>query len=128
MKYSKEANGMIKAIVVVGIVGIIISVIYYRSLEFLPFLWGVLIGCAVSIYKVILLDKAVNKALSMESKQAGNYVTLQQLLRLGLSAIALVLGATVPQISLWGVVLGILAFQIAIYRVGPGKSGKQNNV
>lgn len=112
---------MIQTIIIIGVIGIIISFIYFRSLEFLPFLWGVFIGAAVSIYKVILLDKAVDKALTMDAKQAGNYVTLQQILRFILSAVALVIGATVPQISLWGVVLGILSFQAAIYRVGPGK-------
>ncbi|XJS11294.1 ATP synthase subunit I [Aerococcaceae bacterium WGS1372] len=121
MNYSEEAKGMIQTILIVGAIGILLSFIYYRSLEFLPFLWGVILGTLVSVVKVIMLDKSVDKALTMSSKRASSYVALQQLLRLAISAIALYLGATMDGISLWGVVLGILSFQAAIYRVGPGK-------
>lgn len=124
MKLSEEARGMIQTILVIGVIGMLISLLYYRSIDSLPFLWGALIGTFVSIIKVIMLDRTVDKSLTMEAKQASNYVALQQLVRLGISAIALYIGATVDGISLWGVVVGVLSFQAAIYRVGPGKKSK----
>lgn len=108
---------MIITIVIIALVSTLGSAIYHRSLDFLPFLIGATIGSAVSITKVILLEHAVNKALKMDQKPAGNYVTLQHVLRLFLSGAAFLIGALVPQISLWGVVAGILAFQIAVYSV-----------
>lgn len=117
MKISLLGKRMVYAILIITLVCTLASIIYYRSLGFLPFLFGICLGSAVSIAKVFLLDRAVDKALTMEDKHASNYVGLQHLLRLLLSGLVLVLGALVPQISLWGVVAGILAFQLAVYSV-----------
>lgn len=115
MKISSLAKRMIITILTIVLVCVLASIIYYRSLEFLPFLIGALLGAVVSILKVFLLEHTVNKALNLEEKEAGKYVSLHHLLRMLLSGLALFLGATVPQISLWGVVAGILAFQVATY-------------
>ncbi|HBT64733.1 MAG TPA: hypothetical protein DEB10_08760 [Ruminococcaceae bacterium] len=117
MKLSDLAKRMVITILIIALICILGSVIYYRSLDFIPFMLGILVGSAVSIAKVFLLERAVNKALTMEKKHAGNYVGIQHILRLFLSGTALVLGALVPQINLWGVAAGILAFQLAIYNV-----------
>lgn len=93
------------------------SVIYYRSLACLPFVFGVLLGSVASIVKVFLLERTVNKVLAMEGKHAGSYAGIQYLIRLLLSGVVLFLGAVVPRISLWGVVAGILAFQLAVYNL-----------
>jgi hypothetical protein len=106
---------MIFTILIIALICILGSAVYHRSLDFLPFVFGTLIGSAVSIAKVFLLERAIDKALTMEKKHAGNYVGIQHFLRLLLSGVVLVLGAIVPQISLWGVVSGMLAFQLAIY-------------
>ncbi len=117
MKLSDVSKRMILSIVIIGLICIFCSAIYYRSLGFLPFMLGVILGSAASIGRVFLLEHTVDKALKMEQKHAGNYVSLQHILRLLFSGVVLVIGATVPQISLWGVVAGILAFQLAIYTV-----------
>lgn len=117
MKLSDLAKRMIITILIIVLACVLGSVLYYRSLDFLPFLFGAILGSLVSIVRVFLLERAVDKAVEMEKKQAGNYVTIQHLLRLLLSGLALVLGATVPQINLWGVVAGILAFQLALYNL-----------
>ncbi len=115
MKLSDLAKKMIISISIIALICILGSVIYYHSLDFLPFMYGVFLGSFVSIIKVFLLEHAVDKAVTMEQKRAGNYVGIQHMLRLLLSGIVLVLGALVPQISLWGVAAGILAFQLATY-------------
>lgn len=117
MKISDIAKKMIIITVVIGLICIVGSVIYYRSLDFLPFMYGVLIGTSVSIFKIFLLERAIDKALTMEKNHAGRYISLQHLLRLLLSGAVLVIGAVVPGISLWGVAAGILAFQISVYGV-----------
>lgn len=117
MKLSDLAKRMIITILIIVLACVLGSVLYYRSLDFLPFLFGAILGSLVSIVRVFLLERAVDKAVEMEKKQAGNYVTIQHLLRLLLSGLALVLGAIVPQINLWGVVAGILAFQLALYNL-----------
>ncbi len=115
MKISSIAKKMIYIILIIAFVSILASVIYYRSLGFIPFFIGVLLGSTVSIFKVLLLEHTVDKALTMEQKRAGVYVSLQHLLRLLASGIVLAVGAIVEQIDLWGVVIGILAYQLAVY-------------
>lgn len=117
MKLSDLAKRMVITILIIATISTLGSAIYHRSLDFLPFLIGAILGSAVSITKVFLLEHAVNKALKMDQKTAGNYVTVQHVLRLILSGAAFLIGALVPQISLWGVVVGILAFQVAVYNV-----------
>ena len=109
MRLSALAKKLIMTILIIAVASILGSVIYYRSLAFLPFLFGVLLGSAVSIAKVLLLERAVDKALTLGAKQAGNYIGFQHLLRLLLSGVVLVLGALAPQISC-GCGHGIFAF------------------
>lgn len=117
MKLSSLAKKMVISIITISLISTLGSFIYHRSLDFLPFLIGAALGSAVSITKVFLLEYTVNKALKMEKKTAGNYVTIQHVLRLLLSGVVLFLGAVVPQISLWGVAVGIISFQIAVYTI-----------
>lgn len=93
------------------------SAIYYRSLDCLPFIWGVLLGAAVSVAKVFLLKGAINRVVNMKQKAASAYVQLQHLLRLFLTAAVLVLAALVPAISLWGAIAGVMTYQIGIYLI-----------
>lgn len=115
MKISPLAKRMIITIFIIALASVLISIIYYRSLEFLPFLFGVVLGSAVSFAKIFLLEHTVNKAIDLEKHKASSYVTVQYLLRLVLTGVVLYLGAVVPQINLLGVVVGILAFQAAVY-------------
>ena len=115
MKLSDLTKRMIVSISIIALICIFGSAIYYRSMDFLPFMYGVFIGSLVSIVKVFLLEHAVDKAITMEQKHAGNYVGIQHMLRLLLSGAVLVLGALVPQVSLWGVAAGVLTFQLATY-------------
>ncbi|MGI5900684.1 MAG: ATP synthase subunit I [Christensenellales bacterium] len=115
MKISDLAKRFLLIICILAALFIAGSVIYYRSSSCLPFVYGVVLGSAASVVKVIILDKTVDKALNMEKKAASNYARLNHVLRLLLTAAVLVLAALVPGISLWGAAAGILAFQAAVY-------------
>lgn len=114
-KLSDLARKMIITILIISLICCIVSVIYYRSLKSVPFLVGVFLGSFVSIIKVLLLESAIDKAMKMEELNAKNYVGFQYMLRLFLTGLILFLGAVVEQINLWGVVCGVLSFQIATY-------------
>lgn len=102
-------------IIIIFIIALIASLILSSYIEFWPFFAGILIGSGASILKVVLLDWAVDKTLTMEKKQATNFISLQHILRLFLTAIVLFIGAVVDGINLWGVVIGILAYQLSAY-------------
>lgn len=115
MKLSEIAKRMIFTIGLLTLIFIAAAAVYYRSLDCLPFVWGTLLGALVSAAKVVLLERAVDRALGMDKDRAGNYVRLQHLLRLALSGAVLVLAALAPHLSLWGAAAGILSFQISLY-------------
>jgi len=113
-------------IIVIGILfaallagGLLIIFFAYRFERPLAFGLGLLTGCALSVLKVILLEKAFNKAVDMGKEKAPNYARLQAVLRYGLT-IVVMLGAVVfPRfIGLFGIIAGILSLQLASYITG----------
>ena len=82
MKLSDIARRMITAILIISAICLAGSVIYYHSLAFLPFLLGLVLGTGVSVGKVMLLERAVDKALAMDKGRAGTYVSMHHILRL----------------------------------------------
>jgi len=107
------------------------SAVFYRSWAFLPFAGGALLGAALSIAKIIWLDRTVKKATGMEVQRAGNYVRAQGLLRFLLTGLVLALPAFairwgVPRSLFWGTAAGVLMHQIAVYsmKLSMKKSGR----
>ncbi|MGI6161247.1 MAG: ATP synthase subunit I [Christensenellales bacterium] len=115
MEQSDLSKKMIKTIGILLLIIIAAGAAFYRSLDVLPFALGAVLGAAVSALKVILLERAIDKALKMETKAADNYIRLQHFLRLLLTGAVLMLAVFVPFINLWGAAAGIITFQIAVY-------------
>jgi hypothetical protein len=89
------------------------SIVYYRSISFLPFALGALAGISLNIGKVLMLDRVVSKSVAMEADRAGNYIRAQYLLRLLLTGLVLFAAVSVSFIDLWGVAAGILMLPVA---------------
>lgn len=117
MQLADLSKKMIVTICILAPIFMVASVLYYRSLSCLPFVLGVLLGALASVAKVLLLERAVNRAVNMEKKAAAGYITLQHMLRLFLTGAVLMLAALVPAINLWGAVAGILTYQVAVYLI-----------
>ena len=115
MNISELAKRMIIRMSIISGASVIGSILYYRSFGFLTFLLGAVIGLSASILKVILLERAVDKAITMEKDDAVKYITLHNILRLLVSGAALLIGAVLPFVELWGTVAGVLAFPFASY-------------
>lgn len=130
IKLSELAKQTIAAILVIAFTFLLGSLLYYRSLDFIPYMIGLVLGSVVSVVKVMLVERAVEKALGMDPQRVGGYVGGQYLLRMLLTAVVLIIGALVSWISLWGVAAGVIAFQLGIYlvqlrnRIGPRKVGR----
>ncbi len=117
MQLADLSKKMIVTICILAPIFMVASVLYYRSLSCLPFVLGVLLGSLASVAKVLLLERAVNRAVNMEKKAATGYITLQHMLRLFLTGAVLVLAALVPAINLWGAAAGVLTYQVAVYLI-----------
>ncbi|NLJ95083.1 MAG: ATP synthase subunit I [Clostridiaceae bacterium] len=111
------AKNMILIILVISGIFISLALIFLHSLNVGSIILGIILGSAVSIIKVILLKRSINKVFNEKQDQAKAYTGLQYLLRFALTAGILVVGALVPQINLLGVIAGVLSFQLATYIV-----------
>ena len=96
------------------------AAVFYRSWAFLPFAGGALLGAALGIAKVVLLDRAVKKIAAMDAARAGNYARAQSFLRFLLTALVLAVPAFANRWGLpigvfWGAAAGVLVYQLAVY-------------
>jgi len=126
MRLSDIAKRMMAVMGAMLLLLIAASAVYYRSMAFLPFALGALLGVALNALKVRMLDRAVGKAVDMDGARAGGYIRGQHFLRFLLTGLVFVLAALVPFISLWGAAAGVLTLQVALFflkRFPDGKPG-----
>ena len=93
------------------------AAVYYCSFLIFPFALGVFLTAALNVLKLIMLERAVERAVNMEGENAENFIRFQYLLRYLLTALVLLLAAKTPFISLWGAAAGILTLKIAVFFV-----------
>jgi len=116
MKLNDIAKKMIFVLCILLVVIIAASALYYRSPAFLPFAFGALITITLNIFKVVMLDHAVDKTMAMtEGKDAKNYIRGQYFLSFILTGAVLVFAAVSPFISLWGAVAGAFTMKISAH-------------
>jgi len=129
MKLSLAARRMIASVIVVSLVFIAagVAVAYSHQctdecvhllglIEPLPFALGVILMMGLNVAKVFMIERTVNRTSEIEDIKSGKtYIRLQYLARFGLTAAVLIFAALTDFIDIWGVVAGVLAFQIAAF-------------
>jgi len=101
--------------VALWIVGSAVSVFVYPFERPAQFAFGLLIGCAASIAKVVLLDKSLSGAVHLGGK-AKNYAALHAVLRnFGTIAILIPVFFLREHIGVVGAVAGLLSLQVAAF-------------
>ena len=115
MKLSAIAKRMILVIIICTFVILIIGAVlaFLHMGEFLPVALGAFFGVAISVLKVIMIDRTVKNVAGMEADTAGKYVRIQHFLRFGITGALLVIAALVPFINLLSAAAGVLTFQVA---------------
>ena len=111
---------------------IIIFFVALTAIFFIKFIWsyiiGLFIGTFISIARLILLDRAINKSLDMPKETAQKYIYAQYMLRYILTGLVLFLVITNKNInkniSAVGFIIGLLSLQIATYMTGFNKNKK----
>ena len=115
MKLSPIAKHMFLTIVVLASVFIVAGVVYYHSISALPFALGVILTAGLNVYRVKMLDDAVNKVVSRESDNPSRFLQIQYFIRFILTGAVLVIAALTPVIDLWGAAIGILTWPMAAF-------------
>ena len=97
---------------------LIAGVVYHGgndSARILPYVLGIALGVGLNLAKIVMLEHAVQKAVSLESKAAKNAVSINYLLRFVLTGAVLAAAVFIPFIDLWGTIFGVLTMNLAVY-------------
>ena len=117
---SKTAHVMCVSLVCLFVLvwtgGILLIVFVYPFEGLLQFSAGLLAGSLLSLAKVILLEKALVKAVDLEDARAKNYANFQAMLRYIGTAAVLSFAFFFNEIfGVIGIICGVLSLQIAAY-------------
>ena len=130
MKLSDQARRMIRVILSVNVAAAAVSLIHFRSKEAIPFILGLLVGGGTSLLRVLLLERVVNKVISGD--KPGSSVQVSHLGRLLIAFAALLVGAMVEGIHLFGVIVGLFLpignISVALYLEEVKSHGKRKTL
>lgn len=107
--------------------GLLVIYLVYPFERPLPYCMGLLLGSALSICKVLLLERSLGRAVEMEEKTAQGYAALQAAARYLLTMA--VFGGVVlfrDKIGLFGAILGVLSLQFAAYIAGASLNKREH--
>lgn len=115
MDLSRTLKQIIITVAALGVIAFGIGLFFVGSV--LYWLLGIALGTVVSVIKVILLEKTLNKAVDMSPEDAKNYTKSRYTLRLVLSVVLIVVAFKIPCFDVIGVIVGLLLIQPAVYIV-----------
>lgn len=113
-----ETDRVLKSIIItIGVLGLLALIIgLFFADNILTWIIGIVAGSLVSMSKVFLLYRTLNKAVDMDPKAAGSFARAKYTLRLVLSIALVVLAFRFSAyIDPVGVIIGLLLVQPAVY-------------
>lgn len=112
-KMSDTCKRLSAVIAVLGLVALIVGLFFAGNKIY--WIVGIVLGTAVSLVKVYMLEKTLNRAVDMDPKNANNYTRANYTMRLVVSVVIVVLACVVEQVNVIGVLIGLLLVQPAAY-------------
>ena len=106
---------MLKNILILFLIAIL-GIFFVKA--FIAYLLGLFLGTFLSVIKLLLLARAINKSVNLEPHDAKNFMTAQYVLRYFLTSVALFFVITNKNISTIGFIIGLLSLQISAYLTG----------
>jgi len=128
---SPASKNIIKFLIMLSTAACIGGLIFYQTIDSysIGYLLGIFIGTVLSIVRIVLLEKALNKSVDMKASQATNYTRLQYLFRYLITiAVMVFVGVMHPTINLIGALIGLVNMQFAAYLhsfLGSSKNSQQ---
>ncbi len=114
MKISQTNIKLILTVLALGLFASGISLVFYNNINFCG---GVAFGALFTCFKLILTEKSIEHSLRYDSKGADGYMKAQYAVRYFITGGALIAAALIPQINLYGAIIGIVLAQPAAYIV-----------
>ena len=126
MERAEPTKLIIRMIYIAALIIIVIGIVYYRSLAVLPFAFGVALTSGLNVFKIKLLERAVNKTLDIEDKSSGgNYIRLQYLLRYFMTGVVLVVVGIIHTYTTPPTVFSSREIYFAFWRILLGSNGSE---
>lgn len=113
LKMSDTCKKLSMVIVVLGAISLVVGLFFADSK--IHWLFGIVLGTLVSVVKVYMLERALDKAVDMEPKDATNYTRANYTMRLVISVGVVVIACVTKQFNVGGVLIGLLLVQPAAY-------------
>ncbi len=114
MKLSQTNTKLILIVLAFGLLASGISLVFYKNIGFCG---GVAFGVLFTILKLIITEKSIEHSMKLDQKGADGYMKAQYAVRYFLTGGALIAAALIPQVNLYGAILGLLLAQPAAYVV-----------
>ncbi len=114
MKLSQTNVKLILVVLALGLFASGISLVFYKNISFCG---GVAFGALFTILKLILTEKSIDHSMKLDEKGADVYMKAQYAVRYFITGGALIASALIPQVNLYGAIIGILLAQPAAYIV-----------
>jgi ATP synthase I chain len=115
MESEKVLKQLAICVVALGIVALGIGLFFADNI--LNWIIGIIIGTALSVLKVIMLKKTLDKAVDMSPEDAKNFTRSRYTLRMVLSIAVVVAAFKIPYVNVVSVIVGLLLVQPAVYIV-----------
>lgn len=115
MESEKVLKQLATCVVALGIVALGIGLFFADNI--LNWIIGIIIGTALSVLKVIMLKKTLDKAVDMSPEDAKNFTRSRYTLRMVLSIAVVVAAFKIPYVNVVSVIVGLLLVQPAVYIV-----------
>ncbi len=123
MNSKKVLKQIIISIAALGIIAMGIGI--YFADNILYWVLGIAAGTAISMLKVIMLERTLDRAVDMPPEDAKNYTRSRYTFRMILSIAAVVVAIKLPWFNVIGVIVGLLLVQPAVYIVNfTGRNNK----
>ena len=123
MEAKETLNKILLFTCILGLIAFGIGVFFTKDI--LGWALGIIVGTLVSVLKVFLLERTLNKAVDMSPEDAKNYTRSRYTFRMVLRILVLVASIKIHFIDVIGVIVGLLLVQPAVYIVNFINRGKK---
>ncbi len=110
---SDTTKSVLKIIVVTAFIAFGIGAFFTKNIIY--YAAGIAVGTAISLARVILLERTLKKSLDMPPQNAQTYVASQYSLRMVCIVVIVFIALKTQRISLIGLIIGLLLVQPSIY-------------
>jgi len=115
MTISDTAKNLIITMAAISLLCLGIGLMFFENKY--AYAKGILFGTIISILKLLLLERTLNKTVDMDKNNASNFARAHYMIRYFITIVVLAVAAKVDSIDLIGVIIGLFVLRPAVFIV-----------